>query len=110
MKTYGGMEVWLHAFQTSALDEGEWSASRLGRFTRGERFPRYPLNRTLSGPQSRSGRGIEPRSSSPQLSHYTNGNINEVCMVISGKGKVKVKLSLCLTEHHTIKAYWGMEV
>jgi hypothetical protein len=24
-----------------------------------------------------------------------------------GKGKVKVKLSLCLTEHHAMKAYWG---
>jgi hypothetical protein len=24
--------------------------------------------------------------------------------------KVKVKLSLCLTKHHTIKAYWGVEI
>jgi hypothetical protein len=24
--------------------------------------------------------------------------------------KVKVKLFLCLTKHHTMKAYWGMEV
>jgi hypothetical protein len=24
--------------------------------------------------------------------------------------KVKVKLSLCLTKHHTMKAYWGVEV
>jgi hypothetical protein len=24
--------------------------------------------------------------------------------------KVKVKLSLCLTEHHAMKAYWGVEV
>jgi hypothetical protein len=24
--------------------------------------------------------------------------------------KVKVKLSLCLTKHHTMKTYWGMEV
>jgi hypothetical protein len=58
---------------TSALDVGEWSASRPGRFT-----PRkslwYPLDRRLGGPQGRSGRGseekagnrtVEPRSSSP---------------------------------------------
>jgi len=29
----GGMEVQLHAFLTSALDSGEWSASRAGYFT-----------------------------------------------------------------------------
>jgi hypothetical protein len=37
MKAYWGMEVQLHAFLTSALDEGEWSASRPGRFTPRER-------------------------------------------------------------------------
>jgi hypothetical protein len=25
-------------------------------------------------------------------------------------GRIKVKLSLCLTKHHAMKAYWGMEV
>jgi len=24
--------------------------------------------------------------------------------------KVKVKLSLCLTKHHAMKTYWGVEV
>jgi hypothetical protein len=33
MKTYWGVELWLHVFLTSALDGGEWSASRPGRFT-----------------------------------------------------------------------------
>jgi hypothetical protein len=28
MKTYGGVEIWFHAFLTSALVWGEWSASR----------------------------------------------------------------------------------
>jgi hypothetical protein len=45
MKTYGGVEVIVPPFLISALDGGEWLASR----------PRYPLDRTLSGPQSRSG-------------------------------------------------------
>jgi hypothetical protein len=31
------MDVYLHAFLTSALDGGEWSASRPGRFTLRER-------------------------------------------------------------------------
>jgi hypothetical protein len=37
MKAYWGMEVQLHACFTSALDGGEWSASRPGRFTPRER-------------------------------------------------------------------------
>jgi len=37
MQTYGGVEVKLHAFLASALDGIEWSASRSGRFTPGEK-------------------------------------------------------------------------
>jgi len=39
METYGGVEVWLHAFLTSALDGGEWSASLPGRFAPREGAP-----------------------------------------------------------------------
>jgi hypothetical protein len=39
MKTYGGVDVWIHIFLTSELDGAEWSASRLCRFTPGERAP-----------------------------------------------------------------------
>jgi hypothetical protein len=39
------MEVELHAFLTTALDEGEWSASRPGCFTFDKKEPRYPLGR-----------------------------------------------------------------
>jgi hypothetical protein len=39
MNTYGGMDVYIHVFLTSALVEGEWSASRPCRFTPGERAP-----------------------------------------------------------------------
>jgi hypothetical protein len=39
MKRIGGVEVYLHTFLTSALDGGEWSASRPGLFTPRERDP-----------------------------------------------------------------------
>jgi len=37
MKTYGGVEKQLRTFLTSALNAGDWSATRPGRFTAGER-------------------------------------------------------------------------
>jgi hypothetical protein len=37
MKTYWGVEVQLHALLISALNGGEWSASRPNRFTPRER-------------------------------------------------------------------------
>jgi hypothetical protein len=39
MKTYGGVDVEINVFLTSALVGGEWSASRSCRFTPGERAP-----------------------------------------------------------------------
>jgi hypothetical protein len=39
MKAYGVVDVQIHIFLTLALAEGEWSASRPGRFTPGERDP-----------------------------------------------------------------------
>jgi hypothetical protein len=39
MKTYGGVNVEIHVFLTSALTGGEWSASRTGRFTPRENAP-----------------------------------------------------------------------
>jgi hypothetical protein len=39
MKVYGGVNVQIHIFLTSALAAGEWSASRPGRFAPGERAP-----------------------------------------------------------------------
>jgi hypothetical protein len=35
MKVYGGVDISIHVFMTSALVGGEWSASRPGRFTIG---------------------------------------------------------------------------
>jgi hypothetical protein len=37
MKAYGGVNVAIHIFLTSAVVGGEWSASHPGRFTPGER-------------------------------------------------------------------------
>jgi len=39
MKAYWGVEVYLHALLTSALDGGEWSASCPGHFIPRERGP-----------------------------------------------------------------------
>jgi hypothetical protein len=39
MKAYGGVDVCIHIFLISVLVEGEWSASRPGRSTAGERAP-----------------------------------------------------------------------
>jgi hypothetical protein len=49
MKTHVEEEVQLHTFSSSVLDGGEWSASRLGFFTSGERAPGYPLDRNSIG-------------------------------------------------------------
>jgi hypothetical protein len=39
MKVYGGVDVQIHVFLTSALVGGEWSGSSPGRFTPGETAP-----------------------------------------------------------------------
>jgi hypothetical protein len=39
MKAYGGVDVYILIFLTSALDGGEWSASHPGHFTPEERAP-----------------------------------------------------------------------
>jgi hypothetical protein len=57
MKMYGGSGYIIRFFLIWAIVGGEWSASHSGRFTPpwGE-GPRYPLDRRLGGPQSRSRR------------------------------------------------------
>jgi hypothetical protein len=64
MKTYRGVEVYLRSFLTSALDGGEWSASRPSRFSPRERAPGTQWRR-LGGLPSRSGRGGEEKNSQP---------------------------------------------
>jgi hypothetical protein len=53
MKTYGGVVVYTQVFLTSELVVGEWSASRPGSFTAGERAP----------PTHCIGRWVGPRAS-----------------------------------------------
>jgi hypothetical protein len=43
MKVYEGVDVQIHIFLTSALAEGEWSASRPSRFTPGKKEPPVPI-------------------------------------------------------------------
>jgi hypothetical protein len=49
MKAYGGVALYIHVFLTSALVEGDWSASRPGRFNSGERAPRAPSTYRIGG-------------------------------------------------------------
>jgi hypothetical protein len=72
MKTRGSGGI-APTFLTSALDGGEWSASRPCRFSSGK-GPRYQLERGLGGAQNRSEccgeenlavPGIEPGPYSP---------------------------------------------
>jgi hypothetical protein len=39
MNAYGGVDVYIHIFLTSALAGSEWSVSRPCRFTPGEKAP-----------------------------------------------------------------------
>jgi len=55
IKTYGrGVEVQLHSFLNSELDDGGRLASRPNPFPSGK-GRRFPLHRRLGGPQSLSG-------------------------------------------------------
>jgi len=62
MKTYGEVEVFLHAFLISALDGDEWSASDPDLFTPRETAPGTHWIGGC-GPQKRSGRGDEKKNS-----------------------------------------------
>jgi hypothetical protein len=53
---WGGRRYSSYSFLTSALDGGEWSASRPGRALPPGKDLQYPLDIRLGGPQSRSGR------------------------------------------------------
>jgi hypothetical protein len=62
MKTYGGVDVKIHIFLTSTA------------FPRGK-SPRYPLDRNLSRPQSRSGRRGEEKIRNPAGTRNSNPSV-----------------------------------
>jgi len=76
MKTYGGVELQLHAFLNFALDGGEWSASRPGRFTPEEKAPGTRWTAGWVNPQNRSGRGGEEKNSQrlPEIEPRTSSS------------------------------------
>jgi hypothetical protein len=52
MNAYGGVDVQIQVFLTSALVDDGWSPSRPGRFTRGERAPRIYWIGDCLGPRT----------------------------------------------------------
>jgi hypothetical protein len=75
-KAYGGVDVYIHIFFTSALFFGEWSASRSGRFTPQGKSPRYPFDSRLGGHQSRSGRLGEEKILDPTGTRTTTPRLS----------------------------------
>jgi hypothetical protein len=59
MKTYGGVDVYIHIFLTSALVGGEWSALPAGK------EPPVHTGMRLDGPQNRSQRLGEEKNLAP---------------------------------------------
>jgi hypothetical protein len=96
---------------TSALDGGEWSASRSGRFTQGK-SPRYPLDRRLGGPQSRSGHGMVKRKipsprqeSSPRTPIVQLEAQRYTDWAITGVWYCKEKLLICNWDHNILHLF-----
>jgi hypothetical protein len=68
MKAYGGVDVLIHVFLTSALVGGEWSALRPGRFTPGKELPGTHIGGWI-GPRKEKNRvPLRTRTPTPQPS------------------------------------------
>jgi len=63
MKTYGGLELHLHAFLTWALVGDEWLVSRmLRRFYHRRKGRRLFIDKAVGGPQVLCGRGGQEKN------------------------------------------------
>jgi hypothetical protein len=56
-----------------------------------------------------SGKVLSPSSEKKTCAEYFNGQLEEGMEKETDKERKKVK-SLCLTKHHAMKTYWGVEV
>jgi hypothetical protein len=64
MKIYGGVDVWIQVFLTSALVGGVVSFKPWPLYLR-RKNPRYPLDRRLVRPQNRSRQRVEMKNLAP---------------------------------------------
>jgi hypothetical protein len=93
----GGVEVYLHAFLTSALDGGEWSASCLCHFIPREKVPGTHWIGRWVGPTARldmvSKRGAEVRTLIISIRGHHHGlsatSSNKVRLAVTVQNKVK---------------------
>jgi hypothetical protein len=89
-KTYGGSGGIALPFLTSALDKGEWSASRSGSFTVGERAPGAHWIGGWVGPRAGLDAADADRAGilnwvvQPVACRYTDSVLGRVCDIWSG--------------------------
>jgi hypothetical protein len=112
MKTYwGGGDISPRILYLGTRG-GEWPASRPGHFTPQGKSLWYPLDRRLDGLQSRSGHGGEEKNSqllpgleTPIIQPIAQRHTTELSQLpLKGNiHEIKVKFSLCLIKHHTLK-------
>jgi hypothetical protein len=103
MKAYWGSgDSSIHSF-TSVLDGGEWSASRPCRFTPRETAPVTHWIGGWVSPRAVLDAVVKRKMPSPRRESKPRTPIVQ-------PQRLNVKFSLCLTKHHAMKTYRGVEV
>jgi hypothetical protein len=88
MKKYGGVEVYLQAFLSSALDGGEWSTSCLSHFTPVETAPGTQMDRRLRGPHNLSGLGGEEKNPHPCQESNPSRPLRNLVTILTGLSRL----------------------